>query len=126
MNRLCLNCAIEIIGRVDNKYCNEYCRSNHHNEKRKIKEATLFSKIEKQLKLNRRLLRDFNRAGKSTVRKEKFIEAGFDPNYFTHYWKNQKGDVYLFCFDYGFLKVVESGKTKYVLVEHQKYMKKER
>ena len=48
--------------------------------------------------------------------------AGFNPKYFTHYWKNQKGDVYLFCYEFGFLKRTENGKAKYILVEWQKYM----
>lgn len=123
MKRLCLNCETELRGRMDKKYCNDYCKSNHHYEKNKSKENTLFKKIDEQLKLNRRLLRDFNRAGKSTVRVEKITAAGFNPKYFTHYWKNQKGDVYLFCYEFGFLKRTENGKSKYILVEWQDYMK---
>jgi len=30
------------------------------------------------------------------------IDQGFNPKFFTHYWKNNKGDVYLFCYEYGF------------------------
>jgi len=41
---------------------------------------------------------------KATVRAEKLIEFGFNPGYFTHFWKNTKGDVYLFVYEYGFLK----------------------
>ena len=123
MKRFCLNCETELQGRMDKKYCSDYCKSNHHYEKNKSKENTLFKKIDEQLKLNRRLLRDFNRAGKSTVRVEKITAAGFNPKYFTHYWKNQKGDVYLFCYEFGFLKRTENGKSKYILVEWQDYMK---
>jgi len=118
----CQNCNKPIEGRIDKKYCNDYCKSNHHYENNKQKENSLFKKIDHQLKQNRRLLRDFNKAGKSTVRKEKLIEAGFDPNFFTHYWKNSQGDVYLFCYEYGFLKRTENGKTKFVLVTWQSYM----
>jgi hypothetical protein len=32
--------------------------------------------------------------------------------YFTHYWKNQKGDVYLFCYEFGFLEKYENEKSK--------------
>jgi hypothetical protein len=42
------------------------------------------------------LLKNYNKAGMSVVRKEALLEEGFNPKYFTHYWKNQKGDVYLF------------------------------
>lgn len=122
MDRKCLNCNEIIEGRTDKKFCSDYCKSNFHYENNKAKEQSLFRSIDQQLKLNRRLLRDFNKAGKSIVRAEKILEAGFNPKYFTHYWKNQKGDVYLFCYEYGFLKRTENGKIKYVLVEWQNYM----
>lgn len=122
MNRLCLNCQSELHGRVDKKYCSEYCKSNFNYELKKNKAVSLFKSIDQQLKLNRRLLRDFNKAGKSTVRAEKIVAAGFNPKYFTHYWKNKKGDVYLFCYEFGFLKRTENNKSKYILVEWQDYM----
>jgi hypothetical protein len=118
----CLNCNEPLIGRLGKKYCNDYCKSNYNYLKNKEKESTLFKRIDKQLKLNRRLLVTFNKAGKSTVRKELLIEAGFDPNFFTHFWKNSAGDVYLFCYEYGFLKRTENGKTKYILITWQPYM----
>lgn len=122
MNKLCLNCDTKLEGRAGKKYCSDYCKSNYNYEKNKLKESSLFKKIDNQLKLNRRLLKEFNRAGKATVRQEKILEEGFNPKYFTHYWKNNKGDVYLFCYEYGFLKRTENGKVKYVLVEWQEYM----
>lgn len=118
----CLSCGEEVLGRIDKKFCSDYCKSNFHYQRDKEKEDTFFKKVDKQLKLNRRLLKHFNQAGKSTIRKEKMMEAGFNPNIFTHYWKNNKGDVYLFCYEYGFLKRTENGKHKYVLVEWQNYM----
>ncbi len=44
--------------------------------------------------------------------------------FFTHYWKNAKGDVYLFVYEYGFLKKVENNNEKYVLIQWQDYMDK--
>lgn len=118
----CLNCNTPLMGRIDKKFCNDYCKSNYHYEHNKQKQNSFFKHIDLQLKLNRRLLKEFNRAGKSTVRKEKLINAGFNPKFFTHYWKNKKGDVYLFCYEYGFLSRNENGQAKYVLVEWQEYM----
>lgn len=118
----CLNCKESITGRSDRKFCSDYCKSNYHYEKKKHQEKSLFKKIDQQLKLNRRLLKDFNKAGKSTIRVEKIIAAGFNPKYFTHYWKNNKRDIYLFCYEYGFLKRTENGKAKYILVQWQDYM----
>jgi hypothetical protein len=73
--------------------------------------------------LNRRILKNFNKAGKATVRKEVLIEQGFNPKHFTHYWKNKKGDIYLFCYEFGFLERVESNKSKFILVQWQEYMR---
>ena len=122
--RSCLNCQESIEGRVGKKYCNEYCKSNYNYQKNKDNEFTLFAKIDKQLKLNRRLLLAFNKAGKSTVRVSTLLDEGFNPHLFTHFWKNGKGQVYFFCYDYGFMKLMDNGKEKYLLVQWQSYMNK--
>lgn len=119
---VCLDCGEPIIGRRDKKFCNPYCKSSYHYKKACDNESSLFKKIDDQLKLNRRLLKYYNKSGKATIRKEKLISAGFDPKYFTNYWKNPTGDVYLFCYEYGFLSRKENGKLKYVLVTWQSYM----
>lgn len=119
----CKNCDSPLTGRKGKVFCDAYCKSNFHYQNNKDNESSMFKTIDLQLKKNRKLLRDFNKAGKSTVRKEKLIEAGFNPKYFTHYWKNSKGDVYLFCYEFGFNKRTENNHVKYVLVEWQPYMK---
>ncbi len=120
--KTCPNCNEPVLGRSDKKFCSTYCKSNFHYKSQLEKGERLFEKINKQLRLNRKLLRAYNRAGKSIVLKHTLLEAGFDPKYFTHYWKNKKADVYLFCFEYGFLQKQENGKAKYVLVVWQEYM----
>lgn len=120
----CLECASEVEGRIDKIFCSPYCKSIYHHKKNKGKGENLYLEIDKQLKFNRKLLQHFNRAGKAIVRKQKLLEVGFNPKYFTHYWKNQKGDIYLFCYEFGFLEKKENGKPKYVLVQWQDYMGK--
>ena len=120
--RKCIECEEEISGRVDKIYCSPYCKSNFHYRNNLEKEKGLFVAIDKQLKLNRRLLHHYNRAGKAVIRKEALLKVGFNPKYFTHYWKNKKGDVYLFCYEFGFLEKSEFGKSKYILVQWQDYM----
>jgi len=122
IKKKCLDCGEPFDGRIDKLYCSPYCKSSFHYKKNQDKEESLYSKIDKQLKLNRRLLKHFNRSGKSTIIAEKLIEAGFNPNYFTHYWKNRTGKVYLFCYDVGFLKVKESTRDKFLLIDWQAYM----
>lgn len=120
--RECLNCKTEVIGRSDKLFCDVYCKSSFQYKKKQEDEKSLYETIDKQLKLNRKLLKSFNKAGKATVRKHELIAEGFNPKYFTHFWKNNKGDVYLFCYEYGFLSKTENGKSKYVLVKWQAYM----
>jgi hypothetical protein len=119
---ICLSCKKEIKGRVDKLFCDNQCKSSFHYQKKKESKYTLFKQIDLQLKQNRKLLKHYNQAGKATIRKEILIKAGFNPKYFTHYWKNKKGDVYLFCYDYGYLALTENNRTKYVLVQWQDYM----
>lgn len=120
----CLFCGLELFGRSDKKYCTPYCKSSHQYEKSKIENNRYYS-IDRQLKLNRKILKSYNKSGMTSLRKEKLLGEGFNPNYFTHYWKNKKGQVYLFCYEYGFLllKDKENGNDKYLLIIWQDYMK---
>jgi hypothetical protein len=122
MENKCKNCGTILQGRSDKIYCDNYCKSAYQYKNEKENQSNFYLKVDKQLKSNRKILKAYNKAGKSTVRAEELLKEGFNPNYFTHYWKNQKGDVYLFCYEYGFLKRVESEKEKYVLVTWQDYM----
>ena len=121
--RICPVCKEKLTGRIDKVYCSSECRSAADYEKRRTEEA-LFFKIDKQLKVNRKVLKRYNRVGMTKLRQEVLLKEGFNPNYFTHYWKNQKGDVYLFVYDYGFLKLKEQNKDKYLIIEWQEYMEK--
>lgn len=118
----CLYCNNKLVGRTDKKYCNLHCKSAYQYKRSKQGPERFYNKVYNQLKLNRKLLKEFNKGGKVTIRSSVLLELGFDPKFFTHYWKNQKGDVYLFVYEYGFLKKMENGKEKYVLVTWQDYM----
>ena len=123
-SKICLACGKELQGRSDKRFCDVHCKSSYHYRK-SIEEAPRFyNQVDNQLKQNRRILKSFNKAGKATVRTETILELGFNPKYFTHYWKNSKGDVYLFVYEYGFLKRREGNKEKYVLIKSQDYMGK--
>jgi len=120
----CLFCKKEINGRSDKKFCDVYCKSSYHYKKSKEETPSFFKLVEAHLKLNRKLLKYYNKAGKSTIRATELLEAGFNPNYFTHFWKNKKGDVYLFVYEFGFMRIKESGREKYILIKWQKFMEK--
>ena len=119
----CIYCEKPLVGRVDKIYCDSYCKSAHFNEKRKKDGITsFFKKVDDQLKTNRKILKHFNVEGYSTIKKEILQEKGFDSNFFTHYWKSQKGNVYLFCYEFGFLSLKNKNRDKYLLVQWQDYM----
>jgi len=120
----CLYCGRQLIGRTDKKYWNLHCKSAYQYQKAQNEPERFYNKVDNQLRLNRKILKEYNKGGKVTVRAEVLWDLGFDPNFFTHYWKNQKGDVYLFVYEYGFLKKKENEKEKYVLIQWQDYMKK--
>jgi hypothetical protein len=118
----CLACNKVIDGRSDKKYCDPHCKSAYHYRKSREETPKFYIKVQQQLKLNRKILKSYNKAGKATVRIETLTSQGFNDNFFTHFWKNTKGDVYLFVYEYGFLKVKDNNRTKYVLIKWQDYM----
>ena len=120
----CAYCGKKLSGRSDKKFCDAYCKSAFHYKKSQEDTPRFYNKVDNQLKRNRRILKSFNKAGKATVRAETILDLGFNPNFFTHYWKNKNGDVYLFVFEYGFLKKKEHHVEKYILIKWQTYMEK--
>lgn len=118
---VCPVCGNVLKGRQDKKYCSPKCKNIATYDRRLMNEQ-FFLKVDKQLKTNRRILKQFNHSGYTTLRKDELFKAGFAPNYFTHYWKNDKGDVYLFCYDFGFLEMKQN--EKYLLIKWQHYMRK--
>ena len=124
MERLCLSCNKLVEGRVDKLFCSPYCKSSYHYIKNRNKKMTRFLIVDEQLKRNRNILQHFHKSGKTTLLKSELVDKGFDPNFFTNYWKNSKNDVYLFCYEYGFLSINESAKKKYLIIDWQDYMSK--
>ncbi|MGJ8716592.1 MAG: hypothetical protein ACSHXG_15945 [Maribacter stanieri] len=120
----CIHCSKELRGRTDKKFCDPQCKSAYQYQIEKQNPERFYNKVDNQLKLNRKLLKEYNKGGKVTIRSNVLLEIGFNPNFFTHYWKNQNGQVYFFIYEYGFLIRKENGKEKYVLILWQDYMAK--
>ena len=121
MQRNCPVCETKLTGRTDKKFCSDKCKSIEHYVKRR-KNEPLFFKIDRQLKINRKILKRYNVSGYTTIRKSQLLNEGFNPKFFTHYWKNAAGDVYLFVYEFGFLSLKKNGKDKYLLIKWQDYM----
>lgn len=120
------NCNKIVIGRIDRKFCSEYCKSEHHYLIRKKSGKTFFkSRVDEILRNNRRVLAKYNKKSKATERKEVLLNEGFNPRFFTHYWKTMAGETYLFCYDQGFKEVKDNERKKYLLVIWQVGMEKQ-
>ncbi|WP_165864987.1 hypothetical protein [Rufibacter latericius] len=48
---------------------------------------------------NRQILERFSPEGKTTLRREALVQAGFDFRYLTHLYLTQRGSTYHFCYE---------------------------
>lgn len=104
MEKLCLDCEAIIKGRADKKFCDDQCRSNYNN-KLKADHHSQIKTINHLLLKNRKVLEKLNPDGKTKVSGMRFTQEGFNFKYFTHTYTNLKGDVYKFCYEFGYLKL---------------------
>ena len=100
----CLECGKVLKGRTDKKFCDDFCR-NSYNNKLNSDSNSYVRNINNILRKNRRLLEEALPAGEEMVKlpKQKLIEKGFLFRYFTHTYTNKKGNIYYFCYEYGYL-----------------------
>ena len=115
--RLCLNCSEPITGRVDKKFCSDYCRNSYNNQLNKD-ETNSIRRINYILRKNRKILKDLNPTGKIKIHKSKMDIKGFNFEYFTSIYITKTGNQYFFCYDYGYLKLEDD---YYALVKKDSY-----
>ena len=104
MKRECLECGTALMGRVDQKFCSDQCRNTYNNKLNKD-ETAYMRNIGRQLKKNRRILKELNPYGKTKVKKYTLLAKGFSFTYFTNVFRNKEGKVYYFCFEQGYLPI---------------------
>lgn len=104
MERKCLDCGDTLIGRADKKFCSDQCR-NSYNNRQNSDANNLVRKINHILRKNRRILEGLTPHGKAKVHKDKLTQAGFQFQYLTHTYTTQTGNVYHFCYEYGYLSL---------------------
>ncbi len=104
----CLYCGEPLRGRVDKKFCNDACRNSYNNEKNSDRN-NLMRNINNILRKNRRILKDCIHQGQETgrVKRDQLLRKGFRFKYLTHQFENQKGQTYVFCYEYGYLPMDE-------------------
>lgn len=99
----CLACGKELHGRADKKFCNDYCR-NAYNNHLKSANSPVVRNINNALLKNRRILEAvLGEEEMKKLTKDKLLQQGYAFKYNTHTYTNKKGDVYFFCYEYGYL-----------------------
>ncbi len=99
----CLECGEIIKGRVDKKYCSDYCR-NAYNNKLNKDSKNLVRNINNRLRKNYRVLDSFTlKDGKTRTTKTRLMDKGFDFDYITNLYTTKKGTTYYFVYDLGYL-----------------------
>ena len=104
--KLCQACNKPLKGRIDKKFCDDYCRNNYNNGL-KSADVNIVRTINTALGKNRRILNDLLPAASETTKTtlEKLSAKGFRFKYHTHTYTNKKGDTYFFCYDLGYLSL---------------------
>ena len=104
--RLCKACNKPFRGRTDKKFCDDYCRNSFNNQI-KAGSKNLVRNINNALRKNRRILEELLDHGEAVVKtsRDELLHEGFHFKYLTHTYSNAKGNVYYFCYEYGYLEL---------------------
>jgi hypothetical protein len=104
--KTCAACGKPLKGRVDKKFCDDYCRNNYNNQqKSKGNYSAYVRNINNTLLKNRKVLESILPPGEETAKanKDKLQRLGFHFNYHTHIYNTKAGKQYFYCYDYGYL-----------------------
>ena len=98
----CLECGDPVKGRVDKKFCSDYCRNSYNNKVNKDSK-NLIRNINNRLRKNHKILSDLNISGKTKVSRTKLYDRGFDFQLFTSIYKTKTGNTYFYVYNEGYL-----------------------
>ena len=104
--KLCLSCGKPLKGRIDKKFCDDYCRNNYNNkQKAQGNHSSVVRNINNALLKNRRILESLLTNGEETAKanREKLNRLGFQFKYITHNYTTRNGKTYNYCYDHGYL-----------------------
>lgn len=103
--RQCLTCSSELHGRSDKKFCDDQCRTIYNN--RRKTEGKTVKQINSILRRNRRILEQLipSDGRKAMVSSRKLSDLGFNYSYYTHICTTRAGASYVFCYEYGYMKL---------------------
>ena len=102
MKKNCLECGEVLNGRVDKKFCSDYCRNSYNNKVNK-ESKNLIRNINNRLRKNHKLLSELNSTGKTKVTRTKLLDGNFDFSFFTSIYTTKTGNTYYYIYDQGYL-----------------------
>ena len=100
--RKCEECAADLHGRADKRFCSDYCRNVANNKLNRDSNA-LMRNTNNRLRKNWRILNELNPKDKTKATRNKLLAKGFDFNFFTSIYTTKKGTIYYFIYDQGYL-----------------------
>ena len=101
--RLCMSCGHPLKGRIDKKFCDDYCRNSFNNKQKTDQNYAIVKMINSMLLKNRRILQSILTDETAKTNRERLLELGFQFKYLTHTYLTRSGKLYSYCYDYGYL-----------------------
>ena len=92
----------KIVGRIDKKFCSDYCRNTYNNKVNK-ESKNLIRNINNRLRKNYKVLSELNKSGKTKTTRNKLYDKGFDFQLFTSIYTTKTGNTYFYIYDQGYL-----------------------
>ena len=103
-NKECLECKEPLRGRIDKKFCSDYCRNAYNNRVNKGSK-NLIRNINNRLRKNYKILSELNTSWKTKVTRTKLYDKGFDFQFFTSIYKTKTGNTYFYVYNEGYLSL---------------------
>ena len=98
----CLECGEKVVGRIDKKFCSDYCRNTFNNKVNK-ESKNLIRNTNNRLRKNYKILSELNTTGKTKTSRRKLFDRGFDFRHFTSIYTTKTGNTYYYVYDQGYL-----------------------
>ncbi len=126
----CLTCQRTIQGRVDKKFCDDYCRSAFNNKKYLL-ERGFIRRVNHLLLKNRRILEHCldDVHSTATIMRKALSARGFQFDFFTHTYNTTDGKTFFCCYDHAYSELYNEellvtrliSKTESLFIPYNEY-----
>ena len=118
----CPACGKIVKGRVDKKFCDDYCRNNFNNQLNS-NTVNYVRNVNNILRRNRRILEEIMEGvEKATTRsRAELAKKGYNFDFVTCIFTNKEKETYYYCYEYGY-KELDSEKCMIVRNKTQKLL----